>query len=306
VPEVKEASVEQRAAIDPALRRPIWSDEEKIRLKGPPHALVGAVRLSRGPEPKQFPLRPNNLSESRAGYQFRLSRAEMVSSSLPLPPRFTYLSLGSPIPSESTVHVPVRFALPPGTAPATYEAVFDIGGEPHSVELQVLPDERLDIAAPEPAMTGAAGEAVRCELLFSNRGNVPLTLDVLGGVVLEDLEPTCLAVDRALAAVRALAEEKDAHRVFLDRLVKDYADRQPGLVRVRVAEGPVTLEPGDARTLAVEFHLPGNLPPGRRYQGLLEYGTGRARLRIDSTVAKGGREKAARPAAAPRASGKEG
>jgi hypothetical protein len=202
--------------------------------------------------------------------------------------------------------VPVRFVVPPGTAPAIYEAVFDIGGEPHTAEIEVLPDERLHIAAPEPVMAGSAGKTVSVELLLTNRGNVPLALDVLGVVVLDDLEPLCLGVERALAAVRALAEEKDAHRLFLDRLVKDFADRKPGLVRVRVAEGPVTLEPGDTRTLAVELHLPRDLPAGRRYRGLLEYKTGRALLWIDSTMGKGGREKAARPAAAARASGKEG
>ena len=276
---------EPAAPADLLLLRPIRAEDKRLRLRGPPDGLVGIVTLARGREPDFSAAALSVPAIGKAGYHRRLTEAKLVSSSVPAAPGGdTSLRFATEIPPETSAKVAARFAVPRTTRPGVYKAVFDIGGEPREAELEVLAEERLEIGPSGLALSAAPGQVVGTELLFTNRGNVPLTLDVLGGLILEDLEPLCLNVQRALSQVRNKDGQEDAHRLFLDALVKNVADRRADMGRARVAGGPATLEPGNSALLGVELHLPANLTPGRGYRATLQYRGGRVSLRIDAVA----------------------
>lgn len=275
----------EQLAADPLLLRPIRAEDKRLRLRGPPNDLVGIVTLARGAEPTFFGGATPPPAIGKAGYRRRLTEAKLVSSSVPAAPGGdTALRFATEIPPETSAKVAARLAVPRTTPPGVYKAVFDIGGEPREAELEVLAEEQLDIGPSGLALSGAPGAVVGTELLFTNRGNVPLVLDVLGGLILEDLEPLCLSVQRALAQVRDKECQDDAHRFFLDALVKNVADKRADMGRARIAGGPATLEPGNSALLGVELHFPANLAPGRGYRATLQYRGGRVSLRIDTVA----------------------
>lgn len=285
------------AAPDDALIRPLRVEDDGVRLCGPPERLVGVIAIARAPEPAEFKTATMNFAETEVGYRLSLARAPMLSSSLPIGPAGpVHLHLGAQIEPGTSGRVPVRLALPRTTPPGCYEAVFDIGGDRRTAEIEVLAEEALSIESRGIALIGQAGEVVHEKLIFTNRGNVPLRLDVLGSLILEDMQPMCVSVQHALEQVRDRERQEDAHRVFLDALVKRVADRRPNTGRARLADGAHTLEPGQSAELKVAFHLPADMVAGRRYHAMLECVSARMLVQIEAKAAKG---ESAIPAEAP-------
>lgn len=250
-----------------ALRRPvrIAGDSDRIELRGRPGQLVGVVSMARGPEPESFKTATTDLRETRSGYLSAMAFAPLVASSLPStahepPPLF----LGRMLAPNSTGRVPISFSVDPTTPPGTYEATFDVAGEQRTASIEVLPDEKLAILPGRVKLAGQPGEVVEETLIFENRGNVPVELGALGLLVLQQEQQLCLSLQAGLANVK-----EGRHQEFLDGLVSSLAQRKTDLGRVRIADGKITVEPGQAEQARVSFHLPANMAVGRQYRALL-------------------------------------
>jgi hypothetical protein len=254
-----------------ALRRPCTVEDERIRLRGRPDELVGIVAMSRAPAPIDgFKIATSDINETEFGYLQRLHYAPLLSSTLPVShalPRT--LSLSAILPPGTTGRVPVRFAVERTTPPGHYEVVFEVGGEPITADVEVLPDEALEIMPAHLALFGPPGGVVEDEVILRNNGNVPIDLDVLGVLVLQEEEQICLSLQRALGQVKS-GGEGEAHRVFLDAVVRDLAERKTEFGRVRLADGALTLSPGQAEAVRLAVHLPRDMTSGRRYRALLK------------------------------------
>jgi hypothetical protein len=273
--------VDPVAAPDNALLQSLVVQDDVVRLCGRPSRLVGVIAVARAPEPAKFKTATMNFAETEVGYRLSLTRAPMLSSSPAIESAVpVHLHLGGRIAPGASGPMPIRLALPRTTPPGCYGAVFDIGGDRRQVEIEVLADEALDIESRGIVLSGRPGEVVRGRLVFANRGNVPLRLDVLGSIILEDMQPLCVSVQHALEQVRDREVQEDAHRVFLDALVKRVADRRPNTGRVRLADGATTLDPGQAAELAVACRLPSNMIAGSRYQATLECLSARLSIEI--------------------------
>ncbi len=276
-----EAAAEPAEALD-ALRRPMAVHDDVIRLRGRPGDLAGVLSVTRAPEPiGQFRAATRNFHETRVGYLHRLNHAQMLTSSAPVDqdvPR--HLVFSNRLAPGSSGKVPVRFSLPDTTPPGRYRAVFDVAGEPREAEIEVLPDERAEIRPGSITIAGAPGDIVTQELLLVNHGNVPIVIDVLGMLVLQEENQTCLGLQEAMAMVQGMEGTEGAHRVFLDTLASSIAARRTDFARVRAERGPVILAAGDAEMVPVAFHLPTNMRGGRRYDAELQFGAASLQVRI--------------------------
>lgn len=281
-----------KEAPPPAVR----ATDGKILLRGPPRRITGTLELAAAPEPAPVRAAGEASVMDLVNHRLALSGAALVGTSLPAVPPAARLSFRTILQPGMSGEVPVSFSVPDLTPPGTYEAVFEVGGRAVPAEVEVLPDERLDIRGGEAVLAGAAGETIRLDLIFLNRGNIPVTLESLGDVGFDDLEPLCPTLTRSLARVRAHGSREGAFGVFADDLIAQLADRAVGAGVARLAGGAVTLAPGACASLPVEVSLPARLIAGRRYRGRVERGLSEVWIRVDA------REPAQRVERAPRKS----
>lgn len=282
-----------------ALRRPCRISDERIQLRGRPQELVGVVSMQRGPVPiSAFKSATTDISETEFGYLQRLHFAPLISTTLPAEPSpLLGLSIGAAIAPDSRARVPVRFAVGRTTPPGKYEAVFDVGGHEQAAEIEVLAEEALEILPRNLSISGPPGGIAREQVILRNTGNTRLTIDVLGLLVLQEEQQICLSLQHALAQVKPV-EGEGAHRVFLDALATSLAERKTDLGRVRVEDGPRSLEPGDADVVMLAFHLPRDMIAGRQYRALLKAGS--AQLFVKITAEPGGKAGAPSSESTPR------
>jgi hypothetical protein len=267
---------------DGALPPAVQAADRKIVLRGPPRRITGTLELAAAPPPAPVGAGGEVSVKDRLNYRMALTRAVLIGTSLPGVPPAARLSFRTVLQPGMTGCVPVIFTVPDLTPPGTYEAVFDVGGQAVPAEVEVLPYEHLAVRDGDTVLTGAPGETIRLDLVFINRGNIPVALDSLGDVGFDDLEPLCPTLNRSLARVRAHGSRKDAFSVFADDLIAQLANQAVGAGTARVAGGPVTLPPGACASVAVEVHLPARLNPGRRYRGRVGAGASGAWIRVDA------------------------
>lgn len=266
-----------------ALARPFTVGDDPIRLRGRPSELVGLMPMRREPVPRAaFKSATVNIEETEFGYLHRLSFAPLVSSSLPVEMGAHHgLSIGGALAPGAAGNVPISFSVDRTTPPGRYEAVFLLGGEERRLEIEVLPDEAIQIIPRTVAIAGPPGGVAYESVVLRNAGNIPAEIDVLGVLVLQEQEQICLSLQYALERTKGHPEE-GAHRVFLDALASRLGERKTDLARVRVADGPCRIAPGDSAHVRLAFHLPGNMAPGRQYRALLKAATAQLFVRISA------------------------
>jgi hypothetical protein len=243
-----------------------------VQLRGRPQNLFGVVELAREPVPRdRFEVATCNIERTEHGYLTRLHFAPLVATSIPITvgPHHV-LSFGDlPAPGTSA-KVAVNFAVDPATPPGRYRATFEVGGEATEAEIEVLANPALSVEPKRLEISGPPGGVAKEAMVIRNRGNVPLDLDVLGVLVLEEEQQVCLSLQQALGAVKSRPGETGAHVRFLDVLVESLAARTTDFAKVRVAGGPVTIPSGGSEAVEIEVHLPRDMIAGRRYRALLK------------------------------------
>jgi hypothetical protein len=232
---------------------------------GEPLVLVGPPRGVRG----QFLIR--NPTESRIIVRrphFRTAAARAkAAAALPeagLALRRIIVRAGQSRP------VPVALALPPGTPPGTYQAELDVEGERRSVVMYVTEDVSLSIEPSRIVLPNHAGEKVKRQVVFTNEGNVPLTVKSIGPVVLDDELAHCRALRGALADVGDTMKDLDDFLVALGRRYKKIYET----LVLRVQNESVTVHPGETQAVDLNITLPDKLDTRSRFSGYAPIATG--------------------------------
>ena len=169
----------------------------------------------------------------------------------------------STVPAGGTTRVPVRLRLDPCTPPGRHEVDVTVGGARTTAVVEVAEHPRARISPAELTTRGTPGTSVTARVVIANLGNVPVPLDRLGAVTIEERGGVCRSLEGALRA-----EGERGHQAVLDEAVRRIARTRVDQMRVRAAD-PRAVEPGETRAVDLELHLPAGMAAGRTYTGLL-------------------------------------
>jgi hypothetical protein len=171
------------------------------------------------------------------------------------------------IPSGSTVSLPMRLKLHRQTPPGEYTVAVMLGDDRQEFVVQVPERRRLRLLQSQLTLLGEPRAKLTQPLGLTNQGNVPIAVGKLGAVILEELDGVCRSFQ---ASLRGAGNK--GYEPFLDALVAELASTRVDMLRVRLLDNGGEIAPGETRSLPLEFHLPGDLKPGRRYFGQLNVG----------------------------------
>jgi hypothetical protein len=227
------------------------ADQPPLRFRGPPAGLQAFAALA-----------PETVAAPEARVTVDLGKARSIE---PLP-------IDAAAVADGASHV--RLSLPPTTPPGTYEGSLRAGKVqlPLSVEVEPYPSLRL---APAQLLLEAEPKAsVDVHVTALNDGNVPLEIPRASAFGLFE-------VDGAERSVRAAFTTTPARgRTRLDHLVEELADSHGGLVRVQIAEGSGTLDPGEVRALLIRLRFSDTLERDQTYSGTWSLHTLRYYVRV--------------------------
>lgn len=171
------------------------------------------------------------------------------------------------------------------TPPGTYEGTVRVAGEEQPVVLEVEPRVHLRVDPRRLFFRTEPGTTVAADLVVANLGNVAYELRAADAFGLFDTGGLDRAIGRAFGAEVADGERR------VELLADAAAEGWGGLVRIRVAEGAGTIEPGDARAVHVELALSDKLEPGRQYWGTWVLHNVNYVVRVEATGARRRRER---------------
>ena len=180
----------------------------------------------------------------------------------------------------------LRLALPASTRPGEYRGTIRVGGREEKVVLDVEPRTRLRLSPRRQLLRGRAGERVDATVLVANLGNTDCVLPDVSAVGLFDVEGAERAIGRTFRS-----SDTDGGRI-LERLAEELEAGYGGLARVAVTAEAGELGPGEARELAVTFHLPDALRSDRVYEGAWSLPSVNYMVRVEVTGGKSSRKEA--------------
>jgi hypothetical protein len=230
---------------------------EPLVVAGPPHKLRGKLSL-------------HNAGPARVmvrGGQVRSKRVR-GKPQLPLHADLRPIALR---PGHSR-KVSLSLAVPPHTQPGEYQAELTIGTQTRPVLVHVTEQISLSISPSRLVLENRAGATAIRQVLFTNQGNVPLTIGEIGAVPLDDDLLVCRTLRAALKSLdEKLAQESGRPQTsdYLGEVAlqaKEVLDRA-GALRVHNQEGAVALAPGESRLITLEIRVPDTLERRSRYRG---------------------------------------
>jgi hypothetical protein len=226
------------------------SNDEPIRLSGPPAALSGFVRL-RNSTPGSRVLRHMALSD-RSG---RLAGLAALHAFRPIVVR-----------GQEDRVAPLAIALDRFTPPGEYHVDLAVEGQRREAVLSVEETVALRLTPRSIVLMCQPGETVRKHVDITNEGNVSFEIDGIGDVDLHDDLAEARAFERVIGPLlRELPNSADGVVAALIAVTS----RGPvvGHLRVRMEGGPLRLAPGQTAKLDLEIATPGDLTPHRRFVG---------------------------------------
>jgi hypothetical protein len=238
-------------------KSPLMPDAaEPLVLVGPPRAIRGEF-LVRNPTERKIIVRQPVLKAAAPPRTARAAKAGITA----LPET---VALGRiKVRAGQSRPVPLSLTLDPRTPPGTYQAELDVDGEQRSVVVHVTEDVALTLSPDEIVLPGRAGEKFAKRVVFTNEGNVPVQVNTLGAVVLEDEAAHCRALRGALQDVGETMKNLDDFAVALGRRYRALYDT----IALRVQNAEVTVEPGETRAIDLTITLPEKLEKRARYSG---------------------------------------
>ncbi|WGM40656.1 hypothetical protein [Caulobacter sp. NIBR1757] len=185
-------------------------------------------------------------------------RSEASGLSLRLEPAPFQMIVGP----RATSSTQLRLRLDPLTPPGHYRGEIKVGDLVRPVEIDVLERTALSIR-PAPLLVDASlGRRQTLMVAFENRGNTPLTLDLVGSYPLGEEVP--LSPQR----LEHPSEGADALGQIFNRalgLVETPSLAEVGRIDLDMPNGPTRLEVGALRTEPLTVTLPDELSPVARY-----------------------------------------
>lgn len=248
-----------------------FGDDEPIVLSGEPRRLRGAVRL-RNDGGDEVVLRRNRIAPTDG-------------AATPIAFRPTRIPSVRLAPSAETT-VPLRLRIDPHTPPGEYRQTMEIGGVPREVLLVVTERLRIRLSPAVVTVPTAPGARIDRRVTVENRGNVPVTVPDTLVAVLDDERFECRVLRRALAEVD---DEEATLQGYLDQLIRagKATLEETGHVGIRVAGGPVTVEPGTLVPLELAVQLPKGIDRRSRYRGVVPVATADLTVQLVPTGAPG-------------------
>jgi hypothetical protein len=237
-------------------------NERKVALlpdAGKPLVLVGTPRGMRGELRLQNPTGRKIIVQHPVVRTAAAAATEMAAA---LPETELVLRRIIVRPGQSR-HVPVALTLDPRTPPGTYEAQLDVDGEQRNVIMHVTEDVALSISPQPLVIPNRPKEKVQKQVVFTNEGNVPITVKSIGTVVLDDEMAHCRAMRGALTDVGDTMEDMDD---YIAALGKRYRKIYETLV-LKVQNDEITIDPGETRALELNITVPDKLEKRSRYSG---------------------------------------
>ena len=234
--------------------------EEPLVLAGPPRAIRGEFRLQNPTDEKLVVRRP--VFRAAAPPKGRKTARADGAAAAALPEGGLVLRRIVMRPGQARP-VPVSLELDPRLPPGTYHAELAINDQSRSVVIHVTEDIDLSVTPDEIVLSNEAGAKVTRRLVFTNRGNVPVTVRKIGTVVLDDDLAHCRALRGALDDVGDTMKGLDDFAAALGRRYKKLYET----LVIKVQNTAVTLAPGETQTVELTITLPEDLDSHSRYTG---------------------------------------
>jgi hypothetical protein len=229
---------------------------EPIVLVGAPGELHGEVRLHNPGEQKLV------LRDARVRSEaLKIARVGAPTAPAELALRRIVLRGGQ---SRS---LPFQVPMSPHTPPGEYRGQIEVGGRTREVVMHVTEVVRLEISPDPLVVRNSPGETITKRAVFTNSGNVALTIGDIGAVALDDVLRECRTNRAAIAAIGDKVGKLDEYIAELARQTK-VALEQSGNLRVHLSEGELTLEPGEVRPVELSVRIPDSLDRRARYVGV--------------------------------------
>lgn len=235
-------------------------EDEPIVLIGQPDALCGEVKV-RNPGDHSVILRETRLHKTPviAPTQKRARKAAAPGEIIHHPISTVVLRPGQ------SQRIPLKLSLGDHTPPGVYEGEIEVAGRKRPVVYYVTEMLALDISPTSLVIENHPGATIVKQVIISNAGNVPLNIREFGPVVL-DVERLDCIVGRAAVSKADQFETLDQYFVEQVRQTKR-VNEDTGILRVRNASGPATLEPGEVRSFSLQVRVPERLEKRFRYFG---------------------------------------
>jgi hypothetical protein len=234
-------------------------EDEPIFLVGDSKSLRGTVRLN-NPGQEKVLVREANL------------RLKLPQSEQAVPFGQSSLSVTLQPGQAQTVKLSLEFD--PHTPPGQYQGEMDVNGQTRQATVFVAEVVRLTLNPSTLVFDQVSGAKVLKQVVFSNEGNVPLTIGPIGPVQL-GVE---LLLRRGAQATLAAAGEKKTQA--LDKLIGEFISGDSGAIlgdagflEVQNLTGKLVLQPGEVKLIQLEIHLPDKLECNHRYIGRVPFYT---------------------------------
>lgn len=175
--------------------------------------------------------------------------------------------------------VPVALELDPRTPPGTYHAELMVNDQKRDVVMHVTEDVDLQLSPEEIVLDNVPGAKASKTVVFTNMGNVPITLRTIGVVVLDEELVHCRALRGALADVGDTMKTLDDFTAALGKRYKKLYET----LALKVQNDAVTLAPGETQAIELTIALPDKLEKSSRYTGYAAISTSTLTFTIVST-----------------------
>jgi hypothetical protein len=164
--------------------------------------------------------------------------------------------------------VPLQLQVSPHTPPGEYRGAVEANGQRRELILHVTESLSLVLSPWQLVVENLPGERISKQVVFSNLGNVPVSIGQAWQVVLDEENLNCLTGRAAVAAVGDKVENMDQYMAELLHQTKKALERT-GILRVRNTDGAFTLMPGEVRAVTLEIRVPEGLNKRSRYTGFV-------------------------------------
>ncbi len=168
------------------------------------------------------------------------------------------------IPAGQSITLPLRLKLDSLTPPGEYVMTLALGESQKEFVVQIPEQTRLRIEPSRLILAGEPKAKITQTVVVTNLGNVRFALSRLGAVILEEDGGICRSVQSSLRS-----KGSEGYQAFLDALVAELATTRVDMLRVGMADDAPGVDPGESQAISLEFHLPGDITPGRSYFGFL-------------------------------------
>lgn len=222
-------------------------EDSRLFFSGPPRALTGTIPLV------------NPAADKQKIRSVAVAGDLMGAAGLPLREFPFYARLG---PGEHA-NISGKMMLDPRTAPGNYDVTITVGSKTLPATVCVTEVVNLRIQPHQITILAGSPSFYARKLIFENLGNVDLPIGAQCDV------PLFESLDLVSSMLTGLHKaEKASVESMVKGVLREWSELRAGTLVVK--RDPKILRPGQKAAIDVEFHLPPELKPARRYHTNLQ------------------------------------